>query len=765
MLGNISEIYNNKKAGLIFAGRDSTYYFNAKDIENCTIFQMEEGDQVEFDIIPKNPGTKYDRAINIRKKSVSVSSEKLNIINPGINPAVDLSHFNDDEKAIIKELSKSFYITNSGAEIKVGNSTYKYCLVKPTSYFSTMFHLSRELIVIFSDYVDFEPRSLDAAATVTKKMWSRVRLERCCHILISNDSKVESKINDLLKDTNLNSIVIPFSYYEFLKGITHENEIKTRFKNHLFDVDLFSETQPIKEDLFFFGRRDYAQDIAAKCKNNSHCGVFGLRRSGKTSLLYAVKRLLNEEDYKSVYIPCNGELAKLNWVAALYAIIKDIQECLGKKAGLHTEKDYDSEERAMSSFMDDMNLFLGTQSKPLTLMFDEIEYITFDSATAGEDWRTGHAFISSWNVIRGYCLKYPKRVSILIAGTNPTINEVPSIQIDGCITANPMYGQLAQSNQGAYLPPFDIKSTGNMVNTLGGYMGISFNEEICAKLTSDCGGHPYLIRLFCKHINNYIQESHITRPISVTLAIYEKVRPMFEKSSDAQGFYSMILLILQESFPKEYNVLKILATKDDKLISTTQDQNSLIHLLGYGLIDCNQGRYAIKFETVKRFMEGKYQFEVEGLTSFQKNAEINLRINNAESLLRKMVRQTLQLMLGTEKAKGVVIQAMEANPACKRYAEKANSLEYSKLFDPSINSGLFFSLLKDIICNHYNYFVNIFEGADIGKVQAVLETINQSRKAPAHSFDDTAEKWTEENFQDFRCAMSWLEDRIKNFAE
>lgn len=108
MLGNISEIYNNKKAGLIFAGRDSTYYFNAKDIENCTIFQMEEGDQVEFDIIPKNPGTKYDRAINIRKKSVSVSSEKLNIINPGINPAVDLSHFNDDEKAIIKELSKSF---------------------------------------------------------------------------------------------------------------------------------------------------------------------------------------------------------------------------------------------------------------------------------------------------------------------------------------------------------------------------------------------------------------------------------------------------------------------------------------------------------------------------------------------------------------------------------------------------------------------------------------------------------------------------------
>ena len=135
-----------------------------------------------------------------------------------------------------------------------------------------------------------------------------------------------------------------------------------------------------------------------------------------------------------------------------------------------------------------------------------------------------------------------------------------------------------------------------MVNTLGGYMGITFDENVCAKMTSDCGGHPYLIRLLCKHINDYVQEKKIVRPKLITHAIYEKVRPTFEKSSDAQGFYTMILLILQESFSKEYNVLKLLATKYDNNVADTHDQKSLMHLLGYGLVDYNEGQYSIKFE-------------------------------------------------------------------------------------------------------------------------------------------------------------------------
>lgn len=765
MTGNILEIFNGKGAGLITGTDNNTYYFASRDLQNCSRYQIEEGDFLEFDVVKPTPGKKHCRAVRIRKKSVSVSNSIQSKINVGKNPTLRLDHFNSDEKHIIDLLSKTFYVTNGGSVISVGGSTYKYCLIKPTPYFTTMFHLSRELVVVFSDYIAFEPRSLDAASVVMKKIESRLRLERCCHVLISNDSQIETRIVELLKDTNLNSIIIPFSYYEFINNSITDAGIKDRFKKHLFDVDLFSESKPIENDLFFFGRRDYAQDIATKCKCNSHCGVFGLRRSGKTSLLYAVRRLLQQEDYLSTYIPCNSEIANLDWSSALYRIVKDVHTLTGIKATLHTEDDYVTSGKAAICFEEDLNVCLSTTEKPVTLMFDEIEYITFNSVIATDTWKSGCSFIPFWNAIRGYCLKYPNNLSIVIAGTNPMINEVPSIDIGGTLTTNPMYGQLAQSNQGAYLPLFDIKSTSTMINTLGGYMGVTFSEPICAKITFDCGGHPYLIRLLCKRINLYLQEQGFIRPVEITEAVYEKVRPEFEKSSDAQGFYAMILLILQENYIKEYNVLKILATKDDRLISGTQDQNSLIHLLGYGLVDHNQGKYAIKFETVKRFLQGKYQFEVEGLSIEQKKAEIHLRCNNAETALRRVIRQTLLAIRGATKAKLIIIDAMKNNPASSPHVHKVEALDYSKLFDPSVNHGFFFSVLRDIICNHYDCFDNIFEGTDVSVVRSNLNTINNARRAPAHSYEESSENWTDAEFQSFRSSISWLENKLKPFEE
>lgn len=765
MLGNINEIFNSKRSGIIYGNDGKLYYFNADEFINFSSFQINEGDQVEFSVEEKNPGTKYDRAVEIRKTYVSISGTSQSKVNPGINPLARFDVFDDSENKIIKQLAKTFYITNAGRDFRLGNSIYKYCLAKPTEYFENMFHLKRELIVVFSNYVEFEPRSLDAASVVHKLVPSKLRLDRGCHILISGDSRIETKISELFKDTNLNSIIIPFSYYEFINNDVNDAVIKNRFKKHLFDVDLFYESRPIENDIFFFGRRDYVHDIANKCKTNSHCGVFGLRRSGKTSLLYAVRRLLEMEDYKTVYIPCNSEISNMSWNVALNRLVKNIASVLGIRKALNSISRYNDKSGAKAYFEDDLNNCLDIQTKPLILMFDEIEYITFNSPSAAEEWKNGYNYVEFWNALRGYCLKYPNKLSIVIAGTNPTMNEEPSIYVNGNAITNPMFGQLSQSNQGAYLPPFDISSTQNMVNTLGGYMGISFDENVCAKMTADCGGHPYLIRLLCKHFNHYIQENGVRRPTTITHAIYERVRPEFEKSSDAQGFYAMILLILQESFVREYNVLKILATKKNDYVSETQDQNSLMHLLGYGLIDYNDGQYSIKFETVKRFLEGKYKYEVTGLTSEQKLMEISLRVNNAETVLRKVIKQTLQTIQGSRRAKETVINAMKNNSASAFFADDAGELDYPKLFDPSINKGLYFSVLKDIVCDNYRLFSNVFEGSNVDTVKKHLKVVNEARRAPAHSYNDQSENWTDEQFQEFRISMSWLESYLSNYEE
>ena len=754
MEGNIYII--NGSYGFINGDDNNEYYFNKNGLINCTIYQLSEGDRVGFDITVQ-PDQKRDMAINIRKKD-KINNEERAVVTPGIHPSFKFDNFNDDEIKIINNLKTVLYLTNGGDPISLYNSLFRYILTKPTETFALTFNLSREIVVVFADYVSFEPRSLDVAQQVCKQ-YPKLRLDRSIQILISSDINIEKKLAALFKDTNLDSIVIPFSYKELLTNAT-ESFILNRFRKYLFDIDLFSSVKPIENDLFFFGRRDFAFDIANKCKNNIHSGIFGLRRSGKTSLLYAIKRLLSNDNYPTIYIPCQSKLSKSSWQIALYEIIKDVCAETGyHQCNLHSKKSY-MEDNAAVVFEEDFTLLFQNTQKPIVLMFDEIEAITFDVPGNHEQWLNGEGFTSLWNAIRGYYSKYPHNMSVVIAGTNPMINEIPVIQND---ITNPMYGQLSKANQGAYLLPFTFIDTKNMVNTLGGYMGLKFDDDVCLALTKDCGGHPYLIRLLCSFINRQLKSQNVTRPKTIKLQSYSKHLSQFEESTDATGFYLMILNILVTSYPKEFNVLKEIALNGDEYVSKFVDDRALMHLLGYGLIDKDDERYNIKFETISRYLLGKYKYERLNLTIEEQKAEISYRLNTAEMSLRNLIRTTLQITKGDDDAKNIVIQAMQKHNAINSNdVNKAKSMSLSQIFDPSINK-LYFSLLSEIIINNYPLFSNVFIGESINTINNHFTVLNRARRVPDHSYTQNAEGWGIEDFKQYRKSIAWLESILKKY--
>ena len=465
----------------------------------------------------------------------------------------------------------------------------------------------------------------------------------------------------------------------------------------------------------------------------------------------------NQDELKII-----NSLQKVFYITnALFYISRGIQQLTKTNIDkLHSETDY-RRNSANISFEEDIVLCLKGQDTPITIMFDEIEAITFDVETSGENWKSGESYLHFWDILRGFCSKYPQKLSIVIAGTNPMINELPTITSTN--NRNPMCGQLSTSNQGAYLPPFDVNSTEAMVNTLGGYMGLQFSKETCGRLSSDCGGHPYLIRLFCSCINKYIKDNDISRPVIVTKAIYEKATPLFEKSGEAEAFFLMVLNILQSCYEKEYNALKILATSGDEQISQTLDNKDLQHLLGYGLIENNAGRYAIRFDTIERFLQGKYKFERQGLSISEQKEEINLRFDNAERKLRTIVRDTLRQALGTEIGKETVINAMRHNSAVtQKMIDVATTLQFKQLFDSTLNKGMFFTTLIKIIGENYSLFSNVFS-ANKSDVINHLNVLNQSRTLPGHSAPENVENWKTSDFEKFRTSMQWCEKIMSEF--
>ena len=161
-------------------------------------------------------------AINVKKyieESNQASDNFENQVYAGINPMVKLFSFQEEERQIIKTLAKTFYVTNGGEEIRLGaTSKYRYCLIKPTDLFGEKFNLRREMVVIFSDYRKFEPRTFDAIAEVFNRNKQEFRIDKVCSVIISRDNNVCEEVSQILKSDAEMQVVVPFSYAELYAG-------------------------------------------------------------------------------------------------------------------------------------------------------------------------------------------------------------------------------------------------------------------------------------------------------------------------------------------------------------------------------------------------------------------------------------------------------------------------------------------------------------------------------------------------------------------
>ena len=184
------------------------------------------------------------------------------IVTPGIHNGFNDAYFSKVEKKIIQYFSREWYLTKS-FKYTVWTSEYRAMLIKPTEKYRNAFNLDRELIVIFSPYENFEPRSFDVVKKVTDES-QEFRLEEICSVMISRDENVEDKIKMLFKTNKEFQVVVPISYSGIVSNIDDENYVFNLFRKNFYSRDLFEFDSPLRTDLYFFGRSDTVQDLVSR---------------------------------------------------------------------------------------------------------------------------------------------------------------------------------------------------------------------------------------------------------------------------------------------------------------------------------------------------------------------------------------------------------------------------------------------------------------------------------------------------------------------
>ncbi len=665
-------------------------------------------------------------------------------ITPGIHPqARHFKNFNDDEKAIAKFIGTEWLITKCGdfwlGQSEQNSSKYRYLLIKPTSNYQEMFNLDREIVVIFSDYENFEPRSLDAIDHVLKQH-QRLRIDKICSVIISNDVKVEEKVKDLLRSDEEAQIIVPISYKAFTEAVADSYFLRNKFKEHFYTRDLFSFQGPLKKELYFFGRTELIHRIVSRHESNENAGLFGLRKSGKTSVIFGVERALEVKESKAVLIDCHDPAFHVRrWNEALWYVLYQIVKKYDINTKIEREEKF-TEKNASLIFEKEITTISKVLGKNILLIFDEIENITFGISPSSH-WSEGLDFVYFWQTLRSSYQRLKGVFSYLIVGTNPLCIERPRIQEK----ENPLFMSLPFE----YIERFDVPQTRDMVRKLGRIMGLKIDETLYAKLTEDYGGHPFLMRHVCSIVNKISPQE---RPTTITRQVYEKAKAIFDQ--EYVGYIEMVLGVLQNFYKEEFDMLQFLALDDiDTFNAFARDTPQYTnHLLGYGLIEKYDGGYDFKIDSVKKYLVSLNKYKKATLSLEDKWREISERRNDIEPKIRKIIRTVLTANYGEAIAKNKILDI---------YGEKRKS-EYSArtlkdILNPNI-ANVFFEDLRKIINKEWSVFKNIF-GLDQDKFNASMKVINEHRD-DAHS-----KEITDDEMSLVRVSFNQIEKQIHEYLE
>lgn len=649
---------------------------------------------------------------------------------PGIIQSVKLENFGPREVEITHNLATIWFVTNAAVN-RAGKDTYPYVFLKPTDTLRERFSFSGNVLAIFHPFPVIDGRILNSIEKII--VANPNRLDRLCVLLISNANSVDREISNL-NNTHEARVLIPFRYQE-LAGSPKGKEaiVKDRLARYLFTRDLFAISSALQTDRYFYGRKDDVQYLVGKYRTNENSSVFGLRRIGKTSVLWAVYRELRASEIPVVFIDCSDtKFHKVRWNRTLYRIREALFLSLGKTSGGSSENNY-SQENASESFAKDLALIKSETGKAPLLVFDEIESLCFDLSSS-EHWKTGPDYLSFWQTLRSIYQQNQGLFTFCLCGVNPRALETPATA-DG--HDNPLYRYIEPK----YLGFFNLDDVQSMIEHIGGYMGMKFEREIFTYLTDSFGGHPFLIRQAASFLYKKLSVSDLPRAIQITKHVYQKNQLEINKS--LHDYVSGILSVLRERYIQEYVLLKYLAANQEATFSefASEDQSWVSHLIGYGLIVEDSGRYHFRINVVRETLEAESKHLRVPSTMEERWALLSELRNPLEVSLRTLVKTVLRVSHGETVATEMLLKAMLKQQQIK----SAKARAYSKIFD----GELYFSDLRRVIEADWHTFHHVFDD-DKDRFLRSMSDANRNR-ADAH-----AAQISEEDFKSAVAAIDWL---------
>jgi hypothetical protein len=468
-----------------------------------------------------------------------------------------------------------FDITWAARHVSYGSTVSVYFL-KPEIHTTQTFGFEREVLLVYSPYTHFEPRLVQLVDRFLTSAPAKLRVESLCFMLVSDDLLIRENVTQVTTSSVEAKTIVPFARLELENG-PEPWLVHNRLAEHLFSRDLFDISQALIEDTYFFGRQTLAQDLLDRFRLGQNTGLFGLRKTGKTSMISNLTRRVDASGlgFHVVLDAQDPAIYKQRWWELLGTIVSQI----GDRTGLHPTKGlapFAGPDTAAGGFSGSLNYVFARLQPPknrILLIIDEFEHVS-PGLSLSAHW--SEDYLPFWQTIRAYQTRVPT-FCCLVAGVNPSAAEKTRVSEHD----NPLFSLIPR----LFMPSFSRAEVRDMVRTLGRYMGMQFEEETYEYLRARYGGHPMLIRLACSWMHKHFTNSSTNRPFKVSLVSYRETEA--ERDGSLAPYARHILDVLTTWYPLEYEMLAMLCRghiKDYEELAS-QEPELRQHLQGYGLVE------------------------------------------------------------------------------------------------------------------------------------------------------------------------------------
>lgn len=405
---------------------------------------------------------------------------------------------------------------------------------KPAEHLRQRFALDPEILVVLLPGREAQARDIETAEDVLRR---DLRLDRGVVLVIARDGWVKSRLGQLVQHTGRIYVLLTFSEVE--SAGDPQRWLRSVLIDRLGSSDLFAPGAPVS-GWDFTGREQELQTIRRHLEAGRPVGLYGLRKTGKTSLLYKLReRLVADSSPERMTIPIHLDMqsisfAEMDQVGFMRRLVKlacaaldeagvspsslGLEALLGDIGYLDTLP-ADQVVKAGIRVLD--GLVAWTRERPgqrqVILFIDEYERLL-----SGQGFPLSHG-LQILEYLRGLVQSPGGRFNFLVAGLSRRLASRPTFED----RQNPLFNFAI----GYPLAGLAREEMNQLMRKVGRRLGLVFDHEALDHVWQQSGGHPYLTRDYGRIIDQHVPTNErMDDPKTVTIKLVEELQDEFRRS-------------------------------------------------------------------------------------------------------------------------------------------------------------------------------------------------------------------------------------------